>query len=187
MKYVIRVSSLVILMLFLITDCKKDEVFADPELDPILEAMAPVCFGQGILAAASFTGSPVHKIVILNYDGSKNNWSYQLSKNWVPKNVEETQLVVCLGSQHKETLSTCGYSITPYDPITNHLERVGWMMQVDLREARSGFIISSTELETPLPECPKTVNFSQTTIVDEYDEKIKLSALEQWLKPFVVQ
>jgi hypothetical protein len=187
MEYMMKASAIVVLMLLSITDCKKDEVFIDPELDPILEAMAPVCFGQGILAAASFNGYPIHKIVLLNSDGSKSKWSYQLSKSWMPTCVEETQLVVCLGKQHKGTLSTCSYSMIPYGPTTNYLERVGWMIKVDLREARSGLIISSTELSTPLPECPKTVKFNQTTLVDEYDHKIELSALEKWLNPFVNQ
>jgi hypothetical protein len=184
MEYMIKASAIVILMLLSITDCKKDEVFFDPELDPILEAMAPVCFEQGILKAGSFSGSPPHKIILLNSSGDKHTWSYSLPKHWWPTSIEETQLVACASEQKKETLSSCTYILIPSSQ-TAYLNRIGWRMKVELREARTGFIIASTELYTPLPACPSTWTFNGTNSTQELKDKVKLTDLEEWLRLYV--
>jgi hypothetical protein len=175
--------------LFIQLDCKKgsEDVASNPQLDSILEELAPVCFGQGILKASSYTGSYPHKIVILSSSGDKNGWSYSLPQVWWPSTVEETQLVAVLGNQNKETLSTCSYTTAPggFGNTTAVLNRVGWIMKVELREARTGLLIDLTYLSTPLPDCPQTWTFSGSSDEEFYNQKIKVEALQKWLQPYV--
>ena len=99
----------------------------------LVDALSPVCEGQGIEKAAAYTGGPgPHPVVLLDWSGSRHSWTDRVPREWWPTPLSPPQLVACVGEQEEDEIETCDYNTGP--------DVVRYRHQVALRlvEARTG-------------------------------------------------
>ncbi|MEX2162446.1 MAG: hypothetical protein WD751_11110 [Anaerolineales bacterium] len=99
-------------------------------LDHVRLILAPACLGRDegggeiwteatpIEGAAAYAGSGIHPIVILHPPGEHSSWDDRINDEWRPLNLENAQLVACVGPIKKEAIELCeflsGSGITRY-------------------------------------------------------------------------
>jgi peptidylprolyl isomerase len=104
-----------------------------PEVDrQTLEALAPVCEGQGIEEAAAFEGENLHPVVLLKSSGGIHSWTDKLPIEWWPTPLNPPQLVVCVEKEDKVVIQTCDYA------GGSDITRYKYEVELRLVEARTG-------------------------------------------------
>ena len=105
----------------------------------ILDALAGVCQGQGQPRAAGYSpGMGEHKLVLLDAHGKPTAWTGAMPRSWRPAQIEEAELVLCVGEERAELIQTCQYRGGP------DILRYQNMRELRLLDARTGALVSQT-------------------------------------------
>lgn len=126
------------------------------EREPIEIALSQVCNGKGVAEAATYDSQKkdIHPIVVLSTNGEPHEWSIQLPDDWFPNNVNEAQLVACVGDQIDIKVQTCNYG--NFGIKSSTITRYQIERSFQIREAKTGkILIEKTYTGTMPPTCPK--------------------------------
>ncbi len=123
------------IILFTITACAQGQ--AGQSMDTILSAIEPVFEGSGVPEAAVYDPqSPgPHKLLLLNHYGNSHGWNEELPSSWLPKNINEVELVVILGREDKQVVGSQSY--TGIGMVT----RSRYYQDLEIRSARTGELL----------------------------------------------
>lgn len=142
-------------------------------------SLSPVCKGIGVPEATAYQGSK-HPVVLLGSDGKRHNWTDDLPIEWRPTTEEEIQLVACVGGEKEKALETCSYYATPpYDKVT----RYQYILDIKLREAKTGKIVASTTLRGSEPRACSQKEYYHVTKLE--GSHISISEVQEWLHKYV--
>ncbi len=158
-----------------------DEVFSslgksNAQLDPIMQAMAPVCSGQGVPGTGLYSSGGPHHAVLLSSAGGKHDWSYALPGDWWPVEVSDTELVVCVGDESRTYVGSAYYGAGGAWECKMYKKSV----HVDIREAGTARIVAQTDLVSWPPEPPDYDGPAELEA-----SEVEYSALETWLLSIV--
>lgn len=156
LKYV----SLIIIIQFL-SNCDNLQVNTDDGLDSVRSALASVCNGVGVERAKPYepnkSCSAPHRVVLMDEAGNEHEWSNKIPSSWRPTSVEDTELVLCVGSETKYISDTCSYNIGP--KITAY----SYYRMVTVREAKTGTILDQVKAGS-VTKCPVRAPINQTQV-----------------------
>jgi hypothetical protein len=137
-------------------------------------ALSGVITGTGIQAAAPYAGNK-HPMILIGYDGAEHEWSNQISTDWLPTGISDTQLVAVI-SEEKETI----IETVPYDGPS--IDRIQYSIDVVLRAANTGTVIASTTIRgTPPRQAMTRESYWLTQL---FGEHVSLSQVTQWLESY---
>lgn len=161
------------------------ETEVDYENMVFLSDFDDVCQGAAYTGGTAYSSeSGVHPVVIFDRDSSYEsyyNTSYILPEAWEAtyENPELTELVVCLTTVPGEKVEACDYDI---EGVNYTLNNYTANYDVELYEATTGTMVSSTTLELPGEDCPMYWYFYdlEEDYYPSYDQ-----ALTDWIKPYV--
>lgn len=161
---------------------------SDNTLDPIIDELASVCAGEGVDHAGQHDPSEISPVLIMESSGGngrKFGWSHSLPKEWWPQSAEATRLVACVSSEEKRHLQECSYARE--DGSVFNVNRWRFVRDVTLRDARTAFVLEWGEIQGEDPaECAASYNSVRNLPPVLEGRKTKVSAAEEWLRPFVL-
>ena len=144
------------------------------DLRSILKAFAPVAGGQGIPQAAAYHPdvSGPHRVVLLGAQGGPHGWNDYLPTEWSPSSVSEVALVVVV-KDVEVRLDSASYN------IGRDITRYRWDLDVEVREARTGIVLTNVTLPGSEPgPFPARAPVEQTRLDGK---RVPYWSLQAWL------
>lgn len=190
---------LVLLLCMAISGCgseKPPEVTATPAASPTpaptLEDVAGwACQGKAIPGAPSFTDTPdaTYSIFVANMDGSPSTWNTDLPQSLKAQGVADLSSVLCVGEQVPDAEKTwdCG-SYKTMSGETIYLKVSRYLLNTRLVSASTGETIFDYQVLGKMPECPQTVDTSDSHLVDSvlYGDVIGLKDIIDQQLPYFI-
>jgi len=117
----------------------------------IIGAAAPVCNGQGMASADTYSeSSNFHPVLLLSDTGSAMNWTLLSDiKPWWPSSTNTLELVACISPQLKSPDGVCSYQVYENGNATGQITTntyFSYSVQVRLVQASNGIEISEYNL-----------------------------------------
>ncbi len=137
--------------------------------------IAQACEGTGVSGARPFDEDPhLRRIVVLR--GGRQAWYNDMALEWLPTDVESTELVACVGEIEKYTIEVCKYRGSP-------VTRYGYRREVRLVSALTGELISGRTFEGEPPrECRGS---EQADLTELKGKDITFGHIREWLQGYV--
>jgi hypothetical protein len=134
-------------------------------------AMQSACDGSGINRAAAYQpGTGIHKVVSITRS------LYILPFEWLPTSLSDTQLVLCLGDEERNTIQTCQYTGNQV------FARYQITRQASLVAVRSGEVIAETTFMGGTPgNCPNQISGSGS----DTGSDVKEEDIVDWMRPYI--
>lgn len=167
------VTILVLLPVALAPSCQPQAAPA-----PTLNTLSPVCRGQGVEQAAPYTGEPPHPVVSLDFNGNEHPWMKKIPRDWCPASLDHVELVLVVGEEKEKLVQTCKYEGGP------DVKRYRYSVEVELRGAKSGEIVSRTTIFGTMPRpCGRVEEVPLTRLEGA---RVSFSQLQRWLERYIM-
>lgn len=147
------------------------------------EEFAQVCQGHGIAEAAAYDGGPgPHPMVLISSSGEQHPWRDSLPDTWMATEVNETELVVCIGEEIQGgPCHSCLCSL-PFGLPFPDIARYAYQLPVWIVAAQTGRLVTMGSLRsTPPPlTCPDDCYSVGGQLGGAY--YVTSGQLEEWLE-----
>ncbi len=141
--------------------------------------LGEACAGVGVAGTAAYTTEgEFHPVVWV----SEKNWMWQPEwrtgfppNNWLPQNLNETQLVAC-ESEEELVIEVCTYD-------GPDITRFAYETTIRVVEALTGNLVAESSFQGSLPRACKETEVLELT--ELRGEHVSSQLLQEWLKDFV--
>jgi len=114
----------------------------------------------------------------LDSDGNAHPWIKEIPEDWCPSSLNDVELVLIVGEEKEKLVQTCEYYMGP------DVNRYRYFMDVELREAKSGELVSRTTVFGTMPRpCEKKEEVPLTQLEGDH---VSFTQLQRWLERYVM-
>jgi hypothetical protein len=142
--------------------------------------LAAVCTGTGVPAAAAYPAAGPARLISFGLQSGGFALSNHAPLDWKAGSLEETALVMCLPEDKEDLIQTCDYS------GDKQIKRYVHVQAVELRAARTGEVVGTTELTGAEPEKCDTKEILRSDVVERTGDKVSSEQLKTWLESYVL-
>jgi uncharacterized protein YjbI with pentapeptide repeats/ABC-type branched-subunit amino acid transport system substrate-binding protein len=155
--------------------------------EEVISALSGVCQRTGVPEAAAYKGVlGLQPSVLLSNTGDSHEWSDSIPSEWEPTGIHFAQLVVCVQPQQTYVISSTPYCLgTSYCSDPTYLQRHSYRVDVEIRRAREGTLVTSQTFYGSPPRAAQ--NTESWSIVNSglWGSKVTYASIEAWLKGYI--
>jgi WD40 repeat protein len=141
----------------------------------IVLGLSPLISGNGVTSAAIYDSSAPgpHRVFLLDASGDPHKWTSKLPEEWLPSDVNSTELVALIEAESEILLGTQAYAGGP------SISRYRYEIGIQIMEANTGTVLWDSIIKgSEPPGFPSVAPKSQTTL---HGDRVSSADLIEWL------